>query len=254
MKICMASVSTLRNNLSVLSKCPYFLESFYYIQEWLIPYAKKAELFLLDSGAFTFMSSKTNKDNVDFEQYLDEYISFINKHDVKYFFELDIDSVVGYEEVKRLRRKLEAKTGKKCIPVWHKSRGLEEWKKMCEEYDYVAIGGIVTKEIKQKEYLILNKLIDIAHKEGCLVHGLGFTHTQYIKIVNFDSVDSTTWTYGQRYALGYYFQKNTIKMKARKQNQKLKKERVYDLSLNNFNEWIKYQYYMDKVWVRKENK
>ena len=244
MKICMASVSTLKNNLSVLSKCPYFLESFYYIQEWLIPYAKKAELFLLDSGAFTFMNSKTNKDNVDFEQYLDEYISFINKHDVKYFFELDIDSVVGYEEVKRLRRKLEAKTRKKCIPVWHKSRGLEEWKKMCEEYDYVAIGGIVTKEIKQKEYLILNKLIDIAHKEGCLVHGLGFTNPKYLEIINFDSVDSTTWIHAQIFGKVLEFRNGKMISRGKPKNKRIKKEMTVPIILYSYEQWIKYQYYM----------
>ena len=244
MKICMASVSTLRNNLSVLSKCPYFLESFYYIQEWLIPYAKKAELFLLDSGAFTFMNSKTNKDNVDFEQYLNEYIAFINKHDVKYFFELDIDSVVGYEEVKRLRRKLEAKTGKKCIPVWHKSRGLEEWKKMCKEYDYVAIGGIVTKEIKQKEYLILNKLIDIAHKEGCLVHGLGFTNPKYLEIINFDSVDSTTWIHAQIFGKVLEFRNGKMISRGKPKNKRIKKEMTVPIILYSYEQWIKYQYYM----------
>ena len=29
-------------------------------------------------------------------EYLQRYIDFINKYDVKYFFELDIDAVVGY--------------------------------------------------------------------------------------------------------------------------------------------------------------
>ena len=245
MKICIACTSShLKKHVDKFEKSLYVLESFYYIQEWQYKYINKKELFLLDSGAFTFMNSKTNKDNVDFEQYLDEYISFINKHDVKYFFELDIDSVVGYEEVKRLRRKLEAKTRKKCIPVWHKSRGLEEWKKMCKEYDYVAIGGIVTKEIKQKEYLILNKLIDIAHKEGCLVHGLGFTNPKYLEIINFDSVDSTSWIHAQIFGRVSEFRNGKMISRGKPKNKRIKKEMTVPIILYSYEQWIKYQYYM----------
>lgn len=126
------------------------LESFYYVEDWEIPLIKGCELFLLDSGAFTFMNN--SKTAVDFNEYLTTYIDFINKHDIKYFFELDIDAVVGLEEVEKLRKRLEAETGKKCIPVWHKSRGKEKFIEMCKEYDYVAIGGIVTKEIKPVEH------------------------------------------------------------------------------------------------------
>ena len=58
-------------------KIDYILESFYSIKEWQIPYIKKCKMFLLDSGAFTFMNS--NKGKVDFDQYLKKYINFINK-------------------------------------------------------------------------------------------------------------------------------------------------------------------------------
>ena len=121
MKIFMAGTCTKEEFLQE-HKIDYILESFYTIKEWQIPYIKECKMFLLDSGAFTFMNS--NKKKVNFNQYLNDYISFINKYDIKYFFELDIDSVVGYEKVKEMRAVLEKGTGKKCIPVWHKSRGL----------------------------------------------------------------------------------------------------------------------------------
>ena len=66
---------------------------------------------MLDSGAFSFMRNK--KAEVNFDDYLTRYIEFINIHDIRYFFELDVDSVVGFEEVKRLRIRLETETGKK---------------------------------------------------------------------------------------------------------------------------------------------
>lgn len=172
-------------------KNDYILESFYSIKEWQIPYIKECKMFLLDSGAFTFMNS--NKGKIDFNQYLKDYINFINKYDIKYFFELDIDSIVGHEKVKEMRAVLEKGTGKKCIPVWHKSRGLEEWRKLTKEYDYVAIGGIVTKEIKRKEYKYFSPMLSIAKENGCKVHGLGFTNLKALKRYHFYSVDSTSW-------------------------------------------------------------
>ena len=113
----------------------YVLESFYYIQDWQLQEIPKYKMFLLDSGAFTFMSN-TKKAKVNWKEYIDSYIEFINKHDIKYFFELDIDVVVGYENVKKITKYIEQKTNKQCIPVWHKSRGLEEWERLTKEYNY----------------------------------------------------------------------------------------------------------------------
>ena len=130
------------------SKPKYYLESYFYLKKPIqLQLMQEVNMFLLDSGAFTFMNAKKEK-AVNIDEYLDNYIAFINKYDVKYFFELDTDSVHGLDKVLEMRGKLEAKTGKKCIPVWHKSRGIECFKKLCKEYDYIAIGGFVTKEIK----------------------------------------------------------------------------------------------------------
>ena len=83
----------------------YILQSFYYADEFtekvIIPNAKD---FLLDSGAFSFMEGAAA---VDWDEYVERYASFIKRNRVEKFFELDIDSVVGYEEVLRLRAKLE---------------------------------------------------------------------------------------------------------------------------------------------------
>ena len=54
------------------------------------------------------------------------------------------------KKLKKIRTKLEKGTNKKCIPVWHLSRGFDEFIKHTQEYDYIAIGGIVTKEIKKR--------------------------------------------------------------------------------------------------------
>ena len=117
----------------------YILESYHYIikQEWMFPLLKEFKGFLLDSGAFTFMTSLKGK-SINWDAYVINYGNFIKHHDIKHFFELDIDPIVGLKKVERLRELLEQTAQRKCIPVWHKSRGLDYWKQMCKDY---MLGG-----------------------------------------------------------------------------------------------------------------
>jgi hypothetical protein len=241
MKVCLANFADMKWLGDDLYKCPYMLESFFYCKDWELPFIKNADFFLLDSGAFTFMSSKKNKE-INFNDYLTRYIEFINKNDIKYFFELDIDSVVGLKEVERLRARLEKETNKQCIPVWHKSRGKDYFIEMCKNYDYVSIGGIVSKEIKPEEYKYLKWFIDTAHSYGCKIHGLGFTSVKELPIYNFDSVDSTSWKSGGRFGAIHLFNGHELKDKADEN-----KKRVHHtiLTRHNYFEWLKYQKFAD---------
>lgn len=221
---------------------PYILESFYYADadtERLLPYYGD---FLLDSGAFTFMQS--SKSHVNWDEYIERYASFINRNNIEKFFELDIDSVVGYEKVLEYRKRLERLTNKQVIPVWHKSRGAGDFKKMCDEYDYVAIGGIVSKEIKPEQYGVLPTLIEQAHKSKAKIHGLGFTALQWLGKCHFDSVDSTAWTTGNRFGFIYQFNgKTMIKHECPKGKRLADSRKVAEI---NYNEWIKYQKWAEK--------
>lgn len=237
MKVFLAASSS-HKRLTQIGESMYMLESFYYVQEWQIPMIRSCKMFLLDSGAFTFMSSAKA---ANFDDYLTRYIDFINKYDIKFFFELDVDSVVGYEKVKEYRRRLEEGTRKKCIPVWHKSRGKAEFLKMCDEYDYVAIGGIVTKEITKEQYPFFTWFISEAHKRGCKIHGLGFTSVADLPKYHFDSVDSTSWKSGNRFGQLHFFDGETI----RTQTQKGKRAIGKKIDENNLCEWLKFQKYAE---------
>ena len=239
MKIFLAGTNS-GKRASGLENIRYVLESFYYFRDWQIPYLKKWESFMLDSGAFTFLNSA--KENIDWDDYTLRYADLINKHDIKLFFELDIDPIVGIKEVERLREKLEKLTNKRCIPVWHKSRGLEYFKQMCIDYKYVAIGGIVTKEIKAKEYGQLKWFIDVAHRSGCKVHGLGFTSMKWLPKLNFDSVDSTSWKSGLRFGQ-LYLLKNGLMTFSVMKNRRVKSGKVIDT--HNLAEWCKFQRYAE---------
>lgn len=246
MKLCLASTSDLvGENRNYLKNARFLLESFYYIKEWQMDILNSRELFLLDSGAFTFLNASKQKE-INWKEYIDRYADFINKYDIKHFFELDIDSLVGYEQVKKYRDYLEEKTHKKCIPVWHKNRGLEEWIKLTRDYDYVALGGIVIREIKKTEYKHFTALLEIARKNKCKVHGLGFTNIKELKKYKFYSVDSTSWKSGGRFGTIYQFKNNEMTFMNHPQGMRAKSSNGYlaKIQLVNFLEWVKYQDYV----------
>lgn len=233
-----------KDRYAIKTKDLNILESYFYLKnkEWMFPLIKEFKNFLLDSGAFTFMN-QAKKHKVDWDEYIEEYAVFINKLDIDLFFELDIDVLVGIKEVEKLRAELEKLTGKKCIPVWHVSRGHDYWLKMIKEYDYVAIGGIVTKEIKPKQYSIFTQLIKEAHIENCKVHGLGFTNLKGLEKYRFDSVDSTSWLSGNRFGAVYKFNGKTMIKIDKKEGQRVKN---YQTAINNFIEWVKFSKYAEK--------
>lgn len=209
------------------------LESFYYVADWQTRNIHNFKSFMLDSGAYTFKNK--SKAVADWDDYLRRYIDYINRYDVSLFFELDIDSIIGYSNVIKLRHTLETETGKKCIPVWHRSRGKEEWLHMCNEYDYVAVGGIAGAEGASIEPY-LPWMTREAHKRGTLVHGLGFTHLNSLKKVGFDSVDSTAWLYGNLAGLIYYWSGSSMIKVKRPRSKKMKSKAV---ARHNFVEWVR---------------
>lgn len=243
MKLCLAGTSGVYESTRPhLMEVPYLLESFYYFSAFQKPLIKNADLFLLDSGAFTFMNGAKGK--IDWDEYVSKYISFINENDVKHYFELDIDVIVGYEEVKRIRARIESETGKKAIPVWHKSRGIEEFKRLVNEYDYIAIGGFAIKHIKRDEYPIIKRMVKYAYDKGVKVHGLGFTPkevTQY----KFYSVDSTTWLSCRRFGSLFMYDNGKMKMITPK-NHGTRRDKQREIEIMTLKEWIKYQKYLNR--------
>ena len=222
------------------------LESFYYLRknEDFMRLKQYFHSFLLDSGAFTFLAG-SHKGSIDWDRYTEEYAEFINKWGIMLFFELDIDSIVGISQVERLREKLESLTGKKPIPVWHKYRSKEYFIQMCKSYPYVAIGGIITKELPRQLYeQAFPWFINTAHKHGAKIHGLGYTNIEGLKKYRFDSVDSSSWLHGNIGGYIYRFNPYTVKIEQyQKAGHRLK---THEAALNNFNEWVKFGIYAEE--------
>lgn len=202
--------------------------------------------FLLDSGAFSFMSgAECTKEML--WNYAKKYANFIKKYNVKYYFELDVDTIFGIEFVEEIRKMLERETGTPCIPVWHKGRGVEYFKRMVSEYKYIAIGGLVF-HVKKSELPLIKKLVDYAYSKGVKVHGLGFTKTKEIENFKWYSVDSASWN--KSAALGQQMYKfNGKEMTQHRIDGNGHKIKLSSLIAHNGIEWCKYQKYMDlKRW------
>lgn len=222
----------------------YILETFFNgKQECDFKKNLAAKEFMLDSGAFTFMNSKSNVKAEQIEEYLHNYCKYIKQSNISNFIEMDLDCIFGYEQVKSWRKQIEKETNKQVIPVWHKSRGIEDYKKTLKEYNYIAIGGFAIKEIKQKEFDNIRKMVRFAFLNGKKIHALGYSRKD-ILTYNFYSVDSASWKI--QAALGgmlYKFSDNTIKIiNVKKDGYKTD---IKKLKCCNLKEIIKYQYYLD---------
>lgn len=171
----------------------YSLMSFYYIRNKptiATIIRDKAKEILIDSGAHSFQKGKA----VNWVEYTKQYAKFIKEFDrpnVIGYFEMDVDNIIGYDKVLELRKILE-NVSNKIIPVWHKNRGIEEFKKMCKEYSgkIIAITGFKNEDIKDDQYIMFLKY---ARKYSCKVHCLGMTRKKVLDKVPFDYVDSSSW-------------------------------------------------------------
>lgn len=243
MKVFLAGTSGLKSQPELMEECRYFLESFISINDWQMKYFKRADDFLLDSGAFTFMNGGKSG---NIYEYAEKYANFIKKYDIDKFFELDIEMLFGWEEYLRINDFIEKITKKRAIPVFHQKRGLNWWIDACKNYDYIAFGGVAVGAGKVRKSILraMPEFLKIAHSNYTRVHGLGFTMTSKFNEIQFDTIDSTTWTMGGRMGNLCYFTGNGMRQYYPSKNGK-KPKNVNDLNAHNFLEWCKFQRWAD---------
>ena len=187
---------------------------------------------MLPVPAFTFMNGAKR---VDFDSYTDRYIEFINAYKVPLFFEMDLDAIVGLPKVEEYRRRIESRTGRQCIPVFHRERGKDYFIDMVKNYKYVAIGGIAVKDIKKTEHKYFPWFIDKAHEYGCKIHGLGYTDFAHVDKYCFDTVDSTSWIVGGKYGNIYTIRDGYPKQTSlRKEGHKCNGEKINEHNMKVF--------------------
>ena len=213
---------------------------------------------MIDSGAFSYMNGSVKKQKSrELDKFAESYGKWLrdNREYYHYFEELDLDFLVGIEKVEEYRMYLEKCAGKQCIPVWHINRGIDYWEKMTKDYNYVAIGGMVTGEITGMEKYA-TFLINMAHQNNCRVHGLGYTKLRCLKYIPFDSVDSITFRMGS--IVGAFFSFFDGRMfridppELKKRYQKGSKILPNEYNAINLKAWKNYSDYIENYWNRQK--
>ena len=223
-------------------KCKYNLLSFYYIKgkrQLAETVRDNSELIMIDSGAHSFQKGT----RVNWVEYTKQYAQFIKEFDrpnVVGYFEMDVDNVIGYDKVLELRKILES-VSNKIIPVWHKNRGLDEFKKMCQDYSgrVVAITGFKNEDIKDDQYIMFLKY---AKQHNCKVHCLGMTRKDILDRVPFDYVDSSSWKQAGLYG-------RSRNKKIDKNFSKQHRDKVF---LATYLEGMEMQKYYERKWKKYE--
>lgn len=247
MKMFLASLGSTINmdSLKLLPKMKWNLMSYYYFRsknkELYNKIINTSELIMVDSGAHSFQKGK----KVDWLEYTKEYAAWIKGNDSDHiigFFEMDADNVLGYEKVLELRKILQ-KNSDKIIPVWHKGRGVQDYKKMCKEYKgkIVAVSGFRNEDISDHQY---EMFLNTAWDNGCRVHCLGMTRIKILNKIPFDYVDSSSWNSPLRY--GRY--KDNLKVK--KGMDFNDRNKVLNII---YREGMKKQSYYEAKWKNYEN-
>ena len=151
----------------------YRLDSYFDIKS-KSSYHYKFKDYILDSGVFTYLTSKKDK-KVDWDKYVYEYANYVKKEGIINYVEVDVDVKIGLKEVERLRQNLEKSVGYNGIPVWHLNRGYDKWLEICKDYDYICFGAFLTDGLKESKFNFVKKFLFDAKKNNSKVHGLGMT-------------------------------------------------------------------------------
>lgn len=224
------------------TKLKYNLMSYYYVRQKNQDFACKirdnSEIVIIDSGAHSFQKGK----KVNWEEYTREYAEFIKQFDrpnVIGYFEMDVDNIIGYDNVLKLRAILESASDK-IIPVWHKNRGIDNFKEMCQKYanKVVAITGFKNEDIADHQYIMFLKY---AKKYNCKVHCLGMTRKKVLDQCPFDFTDSSTWLQQVNYGNVFFGKGKFPKAKGEEKGKQYRYNYLQGMKMQEFyyNKWRK---------------
>jgi len=152
------------------------------------------DLFL-DSGAF---SAKTQGVKIDIQK----YITFIRQREdlLTVYANLDVihDAEASYRNLRIMER-----AGLNPLPVWHLGEPLSYLKRYVSEYEYIALGGMVTQVVgvpiaKYLDQVFQEIICDSSGFPRVKVHGFGLTSVPLMWRYPWYSVDSTSWVQSSR--------------------------------------------------------
>lgn len=174
-----------------------------------------------DSGGFTAMEQGVEID-------LPTYCKWLKENSQHFDAYANLD-VIGNQVLTRRNQAFMEEEGTSPLPVFHVGSGFKELQRLCEQYSYVAIGGMVPYMKKAKDInAFLKRVFDIAGDTK--LHGFGCTNLKVLFEFPWYSVDSATWLVGIRYGEVPIFNRR-----------KLTIERI------SFRDWSKWRTYRREV-------
>jgi len=181
-----------------------------------------AELVMIDSGVAAYNRKYFNREVIrkwgrhpftesEVEELVEKYRRYLEicaktkLADVA--VEMDVDHFVGYKRVCEYRKMLQD-TGMKIIPVWRPSIGKEEYFKLIEEHDWIALSegfvGVSINATKIRD--AFKKMVYAGVKRGKRYHFFAGLRREMLFGTPFYSSDSTSWTSYNLWALTTVFE------------------------------------------------
>ena len=153
----------------------------------------KISLFL-DSGAFSAWSKGINID-------IQEYINFIKEHEKYIDVYAVLDDILD-PEITLKNQQIMEEAGLDPLPCFHFGEDIKYLKDYLDNYDYIALGGMVpisTKDLNEwLDNLFKNFICDKSGMPIVKIHGFGLTSHKLMFRYPWYSVDSTSWVMTSR--------------------------------------------------------
>ena len=163
-----------------------------------------------DSGAF---SAATKGATIN----LDDYAAWLRQWAPLLTVQANLD-VIGDHEATAVNFDRLRAAGCDPMPTFHTGEPWSVLEELCAAHPYVALGGLALHAVGRAKQLPLMawlvKAFKIAREHGTVFHAFGVTSATLIRDLPFYSLDSSTYTMGQRWGLAYIWDARALKMRS----------------------------------------
>lgn len=194
---------------------------------------KQIDVFI-DSGAFSARSKGISID-------LDEYCKWLIETGVTTYAGLDVigDAAATKKNIKYMEKEY----GLNPIPAFHLGSSLDSLAELCDNYPYIAFGGLVWSE-GVKSHLDKSWNYVLKHAPKLRVHGFGMTNVELMKEYPWYSVDSSSFKWCMRFG-DQYILWNGLELQGIREEQYLDiLEKSGYVGAKNYEKAHKYHIYM----------
>jgi hypothetical protein len=221
------------------------------VQNLLIayPFLQKKQVnpnkkFFIDSGAYSVMTSGIEID-------LNNYIKFLLENDYKIYAGLDV--IGDAEQTKQNNQKM-VEAGLNPIPTFHYGEPISYLEHYLENYDYIAIGGLVPlKSSTTNLFRFLDYCFTkiVTKKSIAKVHGFGIVNWQAMKRYPFYSVDATSWQNPTRWGQHFQFSKGRLNRISSQNARQFKHKTSNEQLADSVKTFLEVEKYITKLWEKR---